>query len=100
MGLVVCLVERLYAPSAHSTPPPVPVVEAEYQVYDMSDPNNGAGPMWCYGKVLRPAHTSHAEIRQNGGGRFSHWKTLLYFSTTDGSAPRKNGRKYTRWIDE
>ena len=51
-------------------------------------------------KELGPAHAGHAEIRQNGKGRFSHWKTLLYFSTSDGSDPRTNGRKYTWWIDE
>jgi len=52
------------------------------------------------GKELSPAHTIHAEIRQKGKGRFSHWKTLLYFSTSDGSDPRTNGRKYTWQIDE
>jgi hypothetical protein len=51
-------------------------------------------------KELGPAHAGHAEIRQNGKGRFSHWKTLLYFSTSDGSDPRTNGRKYTWRIDE
>ena len=29
-----------------------------------------------------------------GGGRFSHWGDQLYFSTSDGSDPRGNGRIY------
>lgn len=28
-----------------------PVVETEYPVYDCGNPNNGAGPMWCYGST-------------------------------------------------
>jgi hypothetical protein len=34
------------------------------------------------------------EIREKGGGRFSHWKRTLYFSTPDGSDPRANGHRY------
>ena len=44
---------------------------------------------------LKPAHTLHDEIRQKGGGRFSHWGEGLYFSTSDGSDPRRNGRTYS-----
>ena len=52
------------------------------------------------GKELNPAHAAHAEIRRDGKGLFSHWKNLLYFSTSDGSDPRANGRKYTWRMDE
>ncbi len=45
--------------------------------------------------LLGPAHSNHDDIRIAGGGRFSHWKGNLYFSTSDGSDPRTNGRKYT-----
>lgn len=44
---------------------------------------------------LAPAHALHEEIRQKGGGRFSHWGEWLYFSTSDGSDPRHNGRTYS-----
>lgn len=46
------------------------------------------------GRPLGPAHASHAEIRAAGGGRFSHWGAELYFSTSDDSDPRSNGRRY------
>jgi hypothetical protein len=41
----------ILATSADSAPSIVPVVEAEYPVYAMDDPDNGAGPMWCYGST-------------------------------------------------
>jgi hypothetical protein len=47
------------------------------------------------GKALGPAHVSHDEIRRLGAGRFSHWGAQLYFSTSDNSDPRSNGRHYT-----
>ena len=46
------------------------------------------------GVELGPAHTLHATIRNDGGGRFSHWNSNLYFSTSDNSDPRTNGRTY------
>lgn len=44
---------------------------------------------------LTQAARPHAEIRELGGGRFSHWGPTLYFSSTDGSDPSTNGRRYT-----
>ncbi len=44
--------------------------------------------------LLQPAHALHDDIRTLGGGRFSHWMSNLYFSTSDGSDPNSNGRKY------
>jgi hypothetical protein len=46
------------------------------------------------GRMLGPAHVSHNEIRRLGLGRFSHWDAQLYFSTSDNSDPRNNGRRY------
>lgn len=43
---------------------------------------------------LGAAHAPHAQIRGDGGGRFSHWGEALWFSTSDGSDPRHNGRSY------
>ena len=43
---------------------------------------------------LGPAHSLHQEIRELGGGRFSHWGNGLIFSTIDNSDPRANSRKY------
>lgn len=46
------------------------------------------------GHSLGPAHAGHEEIRTVGAGRFSHWGSQIYFSTSDGSDPRTNGRRY------
>ncbi len=47
------------------------------------------------GAALGPAHSAHAEIRRIGRGRFSHWSDRVYFSASDNSDPRANGRRYT-----
>jgi MoaA/NifB/PqqE/SkfB family radical SAM enzyme len=46
------------------------------------------------GKPLTP-HALHTTIRERGAGQFSHWRTTLYFSSTDNTDPRRNGRVYT-----
>jgi hypothetical protein len=46
------------------------------------------------GKPLGPAHAQHVEIRENGNGRFSHWGDVVIFSSSDGTDPRTNGRRY------
>jgi hypothetical protein len=46
------------------------------------------------GVPLGPANATHAEIREEGRGAYSHWLTALYFSTSDNSDPRRNGRAY------
>jgi hypothetical protein len=45
-------------------------------------------------RPLGPAHCGHEDIRERGGGRFSHWGAQVYFSTLDNSDPRTNGRRY------
>ena len=46
------------------------------------------------GEPLGPPHSAHADIRLLGRGRFSHWGARIYFSTSDRSDPRSNGRCY------
>lgn len=47
------------------------------------------------GKELGPGRSIHADIRAQGKGRYSHWtRYVLYFSASDNSDPRTNGRKY------
>ncbi|MCC7492355.1 MAG: tetratricopeptide repeat protein [Fimbriimonadaceae bacterium] len=47
------------------------------------------------GRVLGPPHSLHAAIREQGGGRYSHWtRGTLYFSASDNSDPTANGRGY------
>jgi predicted AlkP superfamily phosphohydrolase/phosphomutase len=45
-------------------------------------------------RQLGPSHAQHEAIRHIGRGAYSHWHDTLYFSTSDGSDPRKNGRAY------
>lgn len=45
-------------------------------------------------KPLGPTHSLHDDILELGLGRFSHWGSTLYFSTSDNSDPRTNGRFY------
>jgi len=45
-------------------------------------------------REIGPGHASHEEIRSKGAGRYSHWGKELYFSTSDNSDPRSNGRRY------
>lgn len=47
------------------------------------------------GVQLPYPHSLHDDIRQIGRGRFSHWGEAIYFSTTDGSDPNRNGREYS-----
>jgi hypothetical protein len=51
-------------------------------------------------KELGPAHSPHFNIGAFGGGRFSHWHDTtdnsysIYFSASDATDPRSNGRSY------
>jgi len=49
------------------------------------------------GRLLGPGHALHDDIRKFGDGRFSHWNNSrwVFFSTSDNSDPRVNGRSYT-----
>ncbi len=44
---------------------------------------------------LGPPHAEHEDIIKKGQGRYSHWHTSLYFSTSDSTDPNTNGRTYT-----
>jgi hypothetical protein len=47
------------------------------------------------GIPLDPAHSAHDAIRLHGAGRFSHWGSRLYLSSSDNTSPAENGRRYT-----
>jgi len=65
------------------------------EVGDLSEtPNVSRLRLFEDGHELSPPHSLHVAIRQTGRGRFSHYITGLYFSTSDNSDPRTNGRKY------
>lgn len=44
---------------------------------------------------LAKPNTHHSDIRESGGGGFSQWGESLYFSSSDGTDPMTNGRRYT-----
>lgn len=46
------------------------------------------------GRPLGPGHSAHSSIRTEGHGRYSHWSDHVWFSTSDRSDPRTNGRTY------
>jgi hypothetical protein len=49
---------------------------------------------------LGPPYALHDQIRQLGGGRYSHWGRALYFSTSDNTSPLLNGRSYAIRVTE
>jgi hypothetical protein len=52
------------------------------------------------GVALGPAHTYHEDIHARGLGRYSHWYDTLYFSSSDNSDPRTNGRDYLVYLPD
>lgn len=57
-------------------------------------PTRSGATLFENGSRLGPPHTVHGAIRGTGLGRYSHWSDTLYFSTSDNSDPRTNGRRY------
>lgn len=60
-----------------------------------ADPFGSGADLLENGIGLGPAHALHDSIIRTGRGRFSHWHNVVYFSTSDNSDPRANGRSYT-----
>ena len=61
---------------------------------DGKNPNRSGLVLLEDGKPLGPAHSVHQDIRDKGQGRWSHWGGFVYFSSSDGSDPRRNQKKY------
>lgn len=58
---------------------------------------HGHSPVVIYeqDKPLGPAHSNFADLSKLGHGRFAFWIGQgLFFSTSDGSDPNDNGRRY------
>ena len=47
------------------------------------------------GVLLGPTHLRNDTVRRKGGGMYSHWGERLFFSASDNSDPKMNGRAYT-----
>ncbi|PIY52493.1 MAG: hypothetical protein COZ06_02920 [Armatimonadetes bacterium CG_4_10_14_3_um_filter_66_18] len=62
---------------------------------DKSTANKSGLLLFEDGKPLGPSRSFHADIREQGQGRYSHWtREGLYFSASDNTDPRTNGRRY------
>lgn len=48
-------------------------------------------------RPLGPAHSTTDDIKRLGGGRYLHLPEVVYFSTSDNTDPRNNGRQYS-WL--
>lgn len=46
------------------------------------------------GRPLATPHATHDDIRQLGGGRYSHWGDRIFFSSADGDSPTSGRRCY------
>jgi hypothetical protein len=46
------------------------------------------------GRLLGPPRSDPGGMATSGGGAYGHWGRKLWFSTSDGSDPRGNGREY------
>jgi hypothetical protein len=61
----------------------------------VGSPTSSNLQMFEDGRALGPSHSLHAEIREKGLGRYSHWDGSIIFSSSDGTDPRINGRTYS-----
>jgi cephalosporin hydroxylase len=61
-----------------------------------SDDHPGVSSLRLFeeGGELGPPHSIHVDIVGRGGGRYSHWKNELLFSSSDNSSCSQNGRLY------
>lgn len=67
---------------------------------DTGQPMTSGLRMFEDGVELFHRHCGHQDIADQGEGRFCHWGTLIYFSSSDSSDPTKNGRVYDCLWDE
>ena len=61
---------------------------------DLANPQRSTLTVYENGKPLGPPHAPFDDIRKLGRGRFNHWENLVFFTTSDNSDPRTNGRTY------
>jgi hypothetical protein len=62
---------------------------------DPKSPRRSRLVLYENGREIGPAHALHQTVREVGSGAYSHWQEHLYFSSSDGSDPRHNGRDYS-----
>ena len=68
---------------------------AHFPLGDREDQLENSGVvLFQDGIRLGPSHAVHAEIREKGAGRYSHWQDVIYLSARDNSDPRTNGCRF------
>jgi hypothetical protein len=68
-----------------------------FRPFEDSDVKAQKSPVMLFenDKPLGPARSDLYDVEKEGLGRYSHWKELgIFFSTSDNSDPRENGRAY------
>lgn len=98
--LVACTVRPLSPPFAHRRGhmwiAPVP------ELADLSDRegDDRRSSVFVFEdrRQLKEPHSSHDSIAKSGSGRFSHWGTQIWFSSSDNTDPNTNGRNYQLFI--
>ena len=73
----------------------VTLAEFSAEADDMDHPTRSILRVYEDFEPLGSPHQIHDDIRQEGRGRFSHWNETVYFSSSDNTDPRTNGRQYT-----
>jgi hypothetical protein len=67
---------------------------------DSNDAPNRSKLLLCEdGKPLGPPHSQHVDIQKQGLGRYLHWETIIYFSSSDNSDPNANSHSYSVIVD-
>lgn len=80
--------------SAYATPAPT-ITGPLYQIVSDAGGSTSSLTMLENGRELSGRHALHRDIEAKGEGRYSHWGDQVYFSTSDNTDPRTNGRSYT-----
>ncbi|MBY0276534.1 hypothetical protein K2Z84_14425 [Candidatus Binatia bacterium] len=60
----------------------------------LDDPQRSTVILQEDGRPLGPANAPVTTVQTTGRGSFVHWGGWLYFSTSDNTDPRSNGREY------
>jgi len=61
---------------------------------DQADPQRSTLVVKEDGVALGPGNSALLTVQRVGRGSFLHWGSWLYFSSSDNTDPRTNGRKY------
>lgn len=95
--IVVQMIRPFYVDGHAAVAPPNQIEKLLQYGDDPDEADDVSSTIEIYedGHPIGPGHSSYADIRAYGAGRYSHWKGRgIAFSTSDNSDPNSNGRKY------